>query len=92
MNKHKHRHTNALTSVLLEMDKQDEEWGPQRDYEDTTWRAIMGEEVGEVDTELLQIALKWDNASRENLRKELVQTIAAGLQWLESIDRGIQDG
>lgn len=73
-----------LTQVDHERDRQDDKWGgvPGIDRrDDHTYAAVLGEEFGEV----CQAWLERDTAA---LRKELVQTAAVAVAWIEELDNG----
>ena len=70
------------------MHKQDTRWGADRQQPNHVWRSILGEEMGEVDTELYDMYAGVH--SLPELREELVQVAAVTLQWIEAIDRGDQ--
>lgn len=76
--------TRSLHSVLIERAKQNEKWGEQN-HEDLFWLAILGEEFGETAQAILHTQTGERNAGKT--RKELVHTVAVGLQWLECMDR-----
>lgn len=48
--------------------------------------AVLGEEFGELTKEVLQLAYEPHKASRENLRKEALQTAAMALRFVASLD------
>lgn len=74
----KHKCTNALSSVIEEMHRQDLIHGADRHQDPRDWFPIFVEEVGEVATAMQE---------KSNLREELVQVAAVALQWIEDIDR-----
>lgn len=49
---------------------------------DTSWLAILVEEVGEAAK-----SLTYDNQDNENLRDELIDIIAVASAWVEAMDR-----
>lgn len=80
-----HINRRAVSDVIIEMDRQDDKWGADRDQKYLLWNAILLEEVGEVNNELLDIHFRDKNS--EDLREELVQVAAVTMQWIENIDR-----
>lgn len=66
----------VINSILAERKRQDDKWGIQRHQPDY-WMLIAIEEVGEIAQALLQ-------NDRESYRKELIQTAAVFVAWLES--------
>ena len=56
----------------------------QQDHADEKWIAILAEEVGEAAKDVLE-------GNGDGLRRELVQTAAVCLAWLECLDRRIPD-
>jgi NTP pyrophosphatase (non-canonical NTP hydrolase) len=72
-----------IQEVLEERDRQDRKWGVQR-HAPETWMLITGEEFGEVSKAVLE--WRW-GASDVEIRKELIQLVACGLAFLESLQR-----
>lgn len=73
-----------LAEVNTERDRQDEKWGgiPGTDRrDDHTYAAVLGEEFGEA-------CQAWLERDTEALRKELVQTAAVAVAWIEELDNG----
>lgn len=72
--------------------RQNAKWGPQ-DHDDPKWLAIVTEELGEVAKEVNELTPAAGPMSAPgkileiNLRKELIQTAASCVAWLEAIDR-----
>ena len=82
------QHYEALDTVAHESVeegcRQVEKWGLQH-HDHGYWLGILGEEFGEV-------AKAWiEEAPTEELRKELIQTAAVALSWVDCIDRGHQN-
>lgn len=69
-----------LADVLNEEDRQDAIWGANRDQDWGFWLIIMLEELGEVARAILK--RDWDN-----MREEIIHTLAVGFQFLENIER-----
>ena len=66
-----------IEAVRIELKRQDDKWGSQRNLEDRTWIAILVEEVGEI----AKASLDHD---RINLHTEVIQVIAVCVCWLEN--------
>ena len=79
----------ALDDVLDERSRQNEKWGEQN-HDDLYWLAVAGEEFGELAQAILHTQSGGKAAG--TTRAELVQLVAVGLQWLESIDRRESNG
>lgn len=73
-----------LQEVMAERARQDAKWGEQN-HTDEGWLPILVEELGEVSKAMLEH--KYGDGSAEDIRKELVQTAAVSLAWLECIER-----
>ena len=80
-----HDVSNALESVLDEMEDQDRTWGADRDQDLSFWHLILSEEVGE----FAEAILHYDVGApkQAGLRNEIVQVAAVALQIIEYIDR-----
>jgi NTP pyrophosphatase (non-canonical NTP hydrolase) len=80
---------NALADVIEERFRQHKQWGDQSQHPDTTWLAILTEEVGEC----AQAALHngFGGKARGTLREELVQVAAVAVAWIDAIDKRGQD-
>ena len=79
------RRHRVFVAVEAERERQTEKWGDQWGAGNTppaTKLAILVEEVGEVAKEVLE-----GGEENPSLRKELVQLVAVGVAWLESLDR-----
>jgi hypothetical protein len=74
-----------LSVVFDETKRQDEKWGEQRTHPPEWWYPIMGEEFGELGKAMLENHFDYPNANPADIKKELVQVIAVGIQWLKSI-------
>lgn len=68
-----------LQDIMSERGRQDLKWGEQN-HGDLYWLGIMVEEMGETAKALIE-------GDTKQLRKELVETTAVGLAWLECMDR-----
>jgi hypothetical protein len=81
----------VIHDIRDERQEQDEKWGEQN-HSDLKWLSILGEEFGEVCKEVTE-----DNPAKErikssldcqkDLKKELIQTCAVCVAWLEAIER-----
>lgn len=88
--------SSAIKSVIEERQRQDAKWGQQNHYP-TVWLGILGEEFGEL---CQAVNETWfDNGPEErkkggyeNMRAEAVQVAAVAIAFIESLDRGHQDG
>jgi hypothetical protein len=80
-----------LEPVENEIWRQDEKWGPDRTHADEWWYAILGEEFGELGKALLEKHFHYEGARADYIKAELVQVVAVGIQWLNSIQL-IEDG
>jgi len=69
----------ALQDVLAERERQDLKWGVQN-HEHLRWLAILGEEVGETNSAVLE-----SNAMQ--YRTEMVEVAAVALAAVECFDR-----
>ncbi|MGN2479339.1 hypothetical protein ACTFJJ_07570 [Enterobacter roggenkampii] len=81
----RHESTLALVSVLDEMEKQDRQWGADRNQHPFIWGAILGEEVGELNQAFLHDEFGGSHAG--TARAEAVQVAAVALQLIEYYDR-----
>ena len=77
--------TEELTVVFDEIKRQDDKWGEQRTHPPEWWYPILGEEFGELGKAMLENHFDYPNADSTDVKKELVQVIAVGIQWLKSI-------
>lgn len=71
----------VLLGVIIEREKQDKEWGPDRIQTFYEWLPILTEEVGEV------ARVMNEKESNERLRDELVHVAAVAVAWMEAIDQ-----
>lgn len=78
----------ALMAVKAERMRQNDKWGIQR-HEPSRWLAILGEEFGEVSTEVLKeiFGAETSRDVTEDLRTELTHVAAVAVAWIEDIDR-----
>ena len=74
----------TIWALDKERHRQHRKWGEQ-DHEDRDWRSIMGEEIGEVDKAMVEF--RFNNGEESEIRKELIETIAVAIAWLEAMDR-----
>ena len=72
--------------IILERQRQDAKWGEQN-HADEWWHLIMGEEYGELAKALLELHFAYPGATQGHIRKELIETIAVGIAWLECMDK-----
>lgn len=73
--------------IMMERQRQDQLWGPPR-HDHYTWLAILTEEVGEVAREILS----GGGVGRViELRKELIQTAAVAIAFIEQLDGTVSD-
>ena len=79
--------------IIDERTKQDLKWGEQN-HDEMKWLTILIEEVGEIGKAVNELypsigsALPKKKALLEDLRKELIQTAAVCVAWLEYFKRG----
>lgn len=81
----KHISTKAITSVIAEMNRQDEKWGADRDQHPFVWQTILSEEVGEFSQAILHD--EFGGHKSGTAREEMVQIAAVALQIVEYYDR-----
>jgi hypothetical protein len=82
------RQNRAMSDVLAERDAQEERWGEQN-HHPAYWLAIMGKQVGQFGSAVLQREWWVDTqAALGIMRREAVQMTAVGLAIIEAIDRG----
>jgi hypothetical protein len=77
--------TQNWEEVKAEMARQDIKWGDKRTHPDETWYLILSEEFGELGKAVLENHFGYPGVNLEQIRNELVHTIAVGVQWLRSI-------
>lgn len=75
---------NIFTDVIAELTRQEEKWGVQQ-HTLIKWHLILTEEWGEVSKEMNEVFFR--EKSTNELRKELIQTIAVAMRMIEEIDR-----
>jgi len=86
----------VYSAIISERRRQVEKWGDQF-HKDTFWLAILGEEFGEIAKELAdnyERTFYMNNQKdkdtyekyRSNLKKEIIQTAAVCVAWLENFD------
>ncbi len=76
-----------IEAIKLECIFQDEKWGVQN-HDNFKWYAILGEEFGEVGKAMLELSYaSLSPICQKQLRKEITQTAAVCVAWLECIDR-----
>lgn len=76
--------TTILLEVACERERQDFKWGGVPGIErrdDHTYAAVLGEEFGEC-------CKAWLERDMPGLRKELIQTAAVAVAWIEELDNG----
>lgn len=64
----KHISTKAITSVIAEMNRQDEKWGADRNQHPFIWQTILSEEVGEFSQQFCMMNLAAINQERRAKR------------------------
>ena len=76
---------NLFEDITDEMERQDKKWGKQ-EHQMSIWMTILTEEHGEIAKAICDL---YNSPNREEKKKhfqqvklELVQTIAVGMQWL----------
>ena len=75
----------VIQDTILEIKRQDNKWGADRDNHPLVWLSIIQEEFGELAKEINDADFQTENLS-ENYRKELVQIVAVGLQAIKNYD------
>lgn len=82
----------AIKLVLGERAKQDEKWGDQAHHPDTTWLAILIEEVGELSQVVLHSKFGGHHGTWPRMIEEATQVAAVAMAHLEALivrrDRG----
>lgn len=81
----------ALYDIVLERKAQDEKWGSQREVSFKDWISILGEEFGELCTEVLMTS-EDETSIPENLYQEACQVAAVALNIMESYLCRIEPG
>jgi NTP pyrophosphatase (non-canonical NTP hydrolase) len=77
----------AIEDVVAERRAQEAKWGRQ-DHDPLYYGAILAEEAGEAAKEIVEMRAKHEMA-RPELRKELIQTAAVCVGFVECLDRGV---
>ena len=83
---------NVLEEVQEERLNQNNKWGEQN-HNPSIWLAILAEEFGEAAKEVCEYNAVDKNLGLlvyyrlNNMRKELIQTAAVAIQFVESLDR-----
>lgn len=78
----------AINDVLLERDRQDEQWGVQN-HHPAYWLAILGKQVGQLGSAVLD--REWwveKEKATAKVREEAVQVAAVAVALIECIDKG----
>ena len=68
-----------ISATFQERIAQDQKWGSQINKTDSTWMAILGEEIGELAEAIL-------SENQENVAEESIQSIAVLVAWAEAFD------
>lgn len=76
----------VMDQVRRERARQDVMWGEQN-HDDAGWNYILGEEYGEVQKALCENHFDYAGADPGEIRKELIETAAVAIAWVEAIDR-----
>jgi NTP pyrophosphatase (non-canonical NTP hydrolase) len=76
--------------VSTERERQDAKWGDQSGNPPTVWAAVLAEECGEAAQAALHVQFE-HRLTVADLRKELVQTAAVAVAWIEAIDEGTEE-
>ena len=74
----------VMKQILDERLRQEEKWGEQT-HDNYRWLAILGEEFGELAQAILHDEFGGEAAGQA--KKELIHTVAVGVQWLEQMER-----
>ena len=83
-------HSKAIEDILVERGRQNQKFGAHRHHHPSHWLMILGEEVGEVNEE--GINLTFTNFEHKqitalhDMRKELIQVAAVALAFIEDLD------
>lgn len=83
------RFDRITVDVLQEIQRQDDKWGAERDNHPLLWAAILAEEVGEFNKEILEADCAVDQIG-ENYRTELIQIISVAMQAVLHYDKIIK--
>lgn len=79
---------NITKEALQECQRQIEKWGIQ-DHHPVVWNSILMEEVGEVSKEVNEYTFSVNKEGLKEMREELIQVIAVGISFVDSIDRNL---
>lgn len=85
-----------IQNIYKERDRQDLKWGEQN-WNDEWYFPILMEEIGETAKAMLENHFKamypdkYPDIDVGRIRKELIETAAVALAWLECIDRRVSD-
>ena len=86
----------VIKDIRAERERQDAQWGADRDQPHTLWQTILTEEVGEVAEAVLDVTFpKEGAASAEELKhlyEELVQVAAVATAHAEAVLRQAAHG
>ena len=75
----------AIRRILVERADQDMKWGDQAHHPDTTWLAILMEEVGELCQVVLHAKFGGKHGTWDNALEEATQVAAVATAWLEAL-------
>ena len=75
-----------LSDILAERERQEAKWN-QQNHPDEWYLPIMLEELGETAKAMLEAHFDYPGANVSRVRKELVETVAVGIAWLEAMER-----
>jgi hypothetical protein len=83
------KRANILKEIYKERSRQDKKWGANREQSDEHWFTILAEEFGEIaecvcKTKVPPISEKDKEFYTKELPKEIIQTCAVLVAWLES--------
>jgi len=77
---------NIAKEALSECDRQVEKWGVQN-HHPMEWQGLFLEEIGEAAKEVNEFTFVQDPKALDRLRYELIQSIAVGISFIDSLDR-----
>jgi NTP pyrophosphatase (non-canonical NTP hydrolase) len=75
----------AVKLILEERAQQDAKWGDQAHHPDTTWLAILTEELGELSQVILHAKFSGHHGTWKNAIEEATQVAAVSMAWLEAL-------
>ena len=82
--------------IAVERDRQDAKWGAPstlpRDRTPEHWLAILAEEFGELSEAVVEEAAIRDGSWVERIERELIETAAVAVSWLEWITAQQEQG